>query len=620
LILQCNLCLGINDIIPTPKNIKEGVGYFKLKSKITVSISGNEQLEPAAEYLIQKLSIATGYSFKIKKRGNADIILSIENLPDTTAGAYILTVTPKNIKLTGNNYQGIISAISSLRQLLPLEIEQDVSQNSTVQWEIPLVTIEDAPRFQYRGLMLDVARHYFDKEEVMILLDRMALYKLNKFHWHLTDNEGWRIEIKRYPELTEKGGWRIFNALDEFCEQKAKTDQNPDFNLTKKHLKVENGKTLYGGYYTQEDIKEVVSYAAMLGIDVIPEIDMPGHFNAASEVFPYIICKNPDMHSSPVCMGNDDAIEFCKNIYREVFDLFPYEYVHIGADEVGKENWMRCPLCQARIKNEGLKDEAELQSWFVHLMENYFNKHGKRLIGWDEIIEGGLSHTSTVMWWRGDPKAVLETIAHGNQVIASPNQWLYFDHGQFNHSIKHVYDFEAIPEELAAGKEGLIIGVQANIWSEYIPSMLRMDYMSMPKMLCLSEMCWIDANAKDWNVFSNKIENHIPRLNAMNINYRVPFLESDIFINDRKIIHLNIPPEEWLCDTITLTTKSKTINLQAPYSNIEIRYTTDGTIPTMSSALYTKPFEATEGAYIFATFRPNGTRGEFRKVLFVKKD
>lgn len=609
---------GRTSLIPTPQQVKYETGSFNLKPGMTIGISNHPSLMNAAHYLVEKLEPATGYRFPIRKKGKTDILLDIKALPDTTPGAYQLRVTSKRVVITANNYNGIISAISTLRQLLPEQIERNYTFNEEVEWTVPCVTVTDAPRFQYRGLMLDVARHYFDKEEIKVLLDRMALYKLNKFHWHLTDNEGWRIEIKRYPKLTQESGWRLFNGLDQYCENRAQGDNNPEFNLTKKHLKTIDGKVYYGGFYTQEEIKEVVAYASKLGIDVIPEIDMPGHFNAASAVYPEVICPKANMSSSPVCAGNDSAIEFCKNVYSEVFALFPNQDVHIGADEVGKENWKDCPSCQKRIKDEGLKDEKELQSWFVHTMEKFFREHGKRLIGWDEITEGGLSNTSTVMWWTGSEETLNKTLSHGNKIIMTPNQWLYFDHGQNNSSAKHVFEYDPIPESIQ--RKDLIAGVQANIWGEYIPSMLRVDYMSMPKMLCLSEVAWVLPTVKNWDTFSTQIEDQIPRLDMMGINYRVPELESDIFISKRKVVYLNVPPQEWLCDTIMLEHGKRVVDLKAPYPGIQIRYTTDGTIPTIQSTTYATPFTVTAPSeYMFATFRPNGTRGEFRKVVFVQE-
>lgn len=620
--LLCGIgCRGGNvglRLIPSPRIVHEREGICRLRPGVTISLSGDERLRPVAEYLSEKLSPA-GLAPRIRKRGRTDVTMRIAELADTTAGAYTLDVTPDGIRIEANDYGGVVSAVSTLRQLLPEQIEREQPSDAGGDWSLPCVSVVDAPRFGYRGLMLDVARHYFDKREVMRLLDRMALYKLNKFHWHLTDNEGWRVEIRRYPELAEKGGWRPFNAMDEFLENKAEKDRDPDLRLTRAHIRTVGGERLYGGYYTQDDIREVVAYAAKLGIDVIPEVDMPGHFNAASGQFPWVICPGADMSSSPVCVGNDAAIEFCKNVYAEIFELFPYEYVHLGADEVGKQNWQRCPLCRKRIADENLLDETGLQSWFVHTMERFFNEHGKRLIGWDEITEGGLSQTATIMWWLGDPKTVLEAAAHGNAVIATPNQWMYFDHGQSNGSIRRVFDFDPMPAGLPEKDRRLVLGAQGNIWGEYIGSVPRMEYMSMPKMLCLSEVCWADPENKDWRLFERKIEAQLPRLDAMGVNYRVPYMESDLFNSGRRVVYLNVPPEEWLCDTIVLPAGRKRIDLQAPWPGIEIRYTTDGTIPTPASALYRGPFDvAAPCEYLFATFRPDGSRSEFRKVCFVK--
>lgn len=609
----------VPSIIPTPKHMTANVGHFELKSGMSVSVS-QSSLHPAATYLTNRLNRATGFYFKIEESIQSDINLELKPLKDATPGAYHLVVNEKNIHITANDYNGIVSGISSLRQLFPVEIERELLFNSGVDWHVPQVTITDAPRFQYRGMHLDVARHFFDKDEILRFLDRMALYKFNKFHWHLTDNEGWRIEIKKYPRLTQDAAWRPFHYLDMFGEKKAEKEDTPEFYLPKQHTKQVGDKIVYGGYYTQDEIREVVAYATKLGIDVIPEIDMPGHFESTTTVFPNIICEHSNT-SRVICVGKDESIQICKDIYAEIFDLFPYEYVHLGADEVDKEGWKKCSFCQKRIADNNLKDEKELQAWFVHTMEEYFNEHGKKLIGWEEIAEGGLSATSTVMWWLGKDSTVLDVTSHGNQVISTPNTWAYFDHKQYNADIRTVYEGSPTPRTLPAEYHHLILGGQGNIWTEFIPSEARMEYMSVSKMLCLSEICWIDGEDKDWDVFSKKIEDQLPRLDALQVNYRVPHMEADIFINNRTSDWMNIPTEEWLTDTLIVPASKRKITLEKPYPNISIRYTQDGTIPTLSSPEYTGPMEIQAPAeYVFATFRPNGTRGEFRKAVFVKED
>ncbi len=617
------------DIIPTPKNIELKNGIYQLKPFTTLSVlTSDTSLLHAADYLSRILQKGTGYTCHIVEGvEDADIQLEIIHSMEGVPGTYCLDVSESRIKIQANHYDGIIAGISSLRQLLPVEIEKNFEENPTIRWEIPTLTIRDAPRFQYRGFMLDVARYFFDKEYIFKLLDRMALYKLNKFHWHLTDNEGWRIEIERYPELTESGAWRIPDNLGSFAHMKIERDDRSDFFLPPEFIKIKDGKPMYGGYFTRQDIRDVVAYAAKLGIDVIPEIDMPGHFRSATTLFPQLVCENsPVKNPKVICVGKDETIDFCKNIYKELFDLFPYEYIHLGADEVDKTNWSDCPHCQKRIKDCKLQDEKELQSWFVHTMEDFFTEHGKKLIGWEEIAEGGLSKTSTVMWWLGNDSTVLSVTAHGNCVISTPNTWAYFDHQPFyrepfNGDIATVYTGDPVPATLPAEYHHFIWGGQGNVWGEFISSESRMEYMSLPKMLCLSEICWIEPEDKDWNVFSKKLEKQILRLDAMGLNYQVPYMESSIFKTNRHSDWMNIPSTETPTDTVVLVDGFQIVTIEKPYPNVTIRYTTDGSVPGFLSEVFVSPMTvAAPSEYVFAAFRPNGTRSEYRKVVFINED
>jgi len=372
-------------IVPKPLSMEEGSGIFNLKSGQTITATA-ASLRPAAEYLQQIIGVASGYSLKVSNSKSSVIQISLDSsLPK--AGAYRLKVSAKSIKIEGKDYQGVIAGIATLRQLL---------QGRT----IPEVKVEDSPALPWRGFMLDSSRHFWSKAEVKRVLDLMALYKLNKFHWHLTDDQGWRIEIKKYPLLTEKGAWRHFNNQDRDCQKFEKKYENSDFHLPEAKMQIQGTDTLYGGFYTQNDIREVVAYAAQRGIDIIPEIDMPGHFMAAISNYPDVACSGMvgwgTTFSSPICPGKDSSLEFCKNVYREVMQLFPYQYIHLGADEVEKTNWKKCPDCQRRMKEQGLNTPEQLQAWFVHNMEKFFNENGRRMIGWDEILEGGLSKTATI--------------------------------------------------------------------------------------------------------------------------------------------------------------------------------------------------------------------------------
>lgn len=586
-------------IIPRPNEIYQKSGSFLLTNVRNVGYSG-KTLKPAAEYLAKWLSQATGNKVNAVS-GKGDISLALNAADKRAWGAYKLVVGASSVAISANNYNGVISGIESFRQLLPAEAEK-----MSGKWSVPCVTISDAPRYQWRGFELDVSRHFYSKKEVEELLDLMALYKLNKFHWHLTDDQGWRIEIKKYPLLTQKGAWRKFNNHDRDCMAREKEQDNPDFGIPGEKIKVEKGDTLYGGFYTQQDIKDIVRYAGIRGIDIIPEIDMPGHMLAAITNYKGLACTDQigwgKTFTSPLCPGKDRVIEFCKDIYEEVFRLFPYKYVHIGGDEVEKDNWKKCPDCQKRMKEYGLKTEAQLQAWFTHTMEDFFNKNGRDMIGWDEIVEGGLSGTSTVMWWRNwAPNSVPEATAHGNDVILCPNANFYFDALPDKFTVKSLYNYNTNLSGLSAAQLRHILGVQGNLWTEWIPSRARAQYMAFPRLLALSELAWSNTSDRDWTNFQKRMVEHFDRLNALNVNYRMPDLEGFYTTNvftDKGVVSVNcIDP------------------------SLEIRYTTDGSVPSMSSAKYEKPFTITESTdFTFRSFGKNGRKGDIVKTRFVKQD
>ena len=589
-------------ILPIPVSLSQDTTCFVLPKSTTIGIN-DPQLKPAAEYLASILSPATGYNFKVSEgQGNINLgIGAIEGAED----AYTLVSNPKSVNITGNTYRGVIAGIQSLRQLFPAEIEAD-KKVSGMSWGIPSVQIQDAPRFGWRGLMLDVSRHFYSKEEVMEFLDLMALYKLNKFHWHLTDDQGWRLEIKKYPLLTEKGAWRKFNNHDRDCIKYAAEQDNPDYEIPTDKMQIVEGDTLYGGFYTQEDVKEVIAYAQVRGIDIIPELDMPGHMLAAVSNYDGVSCFEEtgwgSTFSSPVCPGKDSALEFCKNVYTELIELFPYEYVHIGGDEVEKTNWKKCPDCQARMKEHGLKTEEELQAWFIHEMEHFFNSKGKKMIGWDEIIEGGLSETATVMWWRSWAKlAPNQTTGQGNDLIFTPNAPFYLDYAQDKKSVLNIYHYEPKKEVPDADKQHLVKGVQGNIWCEWIPSRERMHYMAAPRMLAIAELGWSANDRKDWADFQVRMANQFGRLNVMDVQYRIPdlegFLKTNVFIGEKKVDITCLDP------------------------SVSIHYTTDGSIPTLESPKYDGNLVLTETTDLtLRVFRPTGKRSDIVKTHFEKTE
>ena len=589
-------------ILPIPVSLTQDTTCFVLPNSTTIGIN-HPDLKPAAEYLASILSPATGYKFKISE-GQGNINLGIDSM-EGTEDAYTLVSNPESVNITGNTYRGVIAGIQSLRQLFPAEIESD-KKVSGMSWGIPSVQIQDAPRFGWRGLMLDVSRHFYSKEEVMEFLDLMALYKLNKFHWHLTDDQGWRLEIKKYPLLTEKGAWRKFNNHDHDCIKYAAEQDNPDYEIPTDKIQIVEGDTLYGGFYTQEDVKEVIAYAQVRGIDIIPELDMPGHMLAAVSNYDGISCFEEtgwgSTFSSPVCPGKDSALEFCKNVYTELIELFPYEYVHIGGDEVEKTNWKKCPDCQARMKEHSLKTEEELQAWFIHEMEKFFNSKGKKMIGWDEIIEGGLSETATVMWWRSWAKlAPSQTTGQGNDLIFTPNAPFYLDYAQDKKSVLNIYHYDPMKEVPDADKQHLVKGVQGNIWCEWIPSRERMHYMAAPRMLAIAELGWSANDRKDWTDFQTRMADQFGRLNVMDIQYRIPdlegFMKKNVFIGEKKVEITCLDP------------------------SASIHYTTDGSTPTLESPKYDGNLVLTETTELtLRVFRPTGKRSDIVKAYFEKTE
>ena len=381
---------------------------------------------------------------------------------------------------------------------------------------MPGVEIEDRPRFAWRGFMLDVSRHFFIKAEIERVLDLMAIHKLNTLHWHLTDDQGWRIEIKHYPRLTEVGAWR--DRIGFGLDPKASTAYAPD------------GR--YGGYYTQQDIREIVAYAALRHITIVPEIELPGHSTAALEAYPQLTCSgllNTNRPAEVFCAGKDDTFQFLENILEEVCALFPGQYIHIGGDEVSKRYWKECALCQQRMRQEGLKTTEELQSYFIRRVASFVARKGRTVIGWSEIQEGGLPANVAIMDWMGGGA---EAAAQGHPVIMSPNTYCYFDYYQSRNRageppasgaylpVDKVYSFEPIPAQLDSRFQTNILGAQANLWTEYIPSLKQAEYMMFPRLCAMAEVLWSPQNARNRDDFTKRMKTHLRRLDALGVNYR----------------------------------------------------------------------------------------------------
>jgi hexosaminidase len=498
-------------------------GQFELTG--ATRILADQAFDHEAQLLAARLRTATGFKIKLGPATEAaapnDIVLTAQNAgADTGAEGYELAVSANGAVIRATTPAGLFYGTQSLLQLLPPEIFS-TNHVSGVDWRIAGVAIEDQPRFVWRGFMLDVSRHFFTKAEVEQVLDVMALYKLNTFHWHLVDDQGWRIEIKRYPKLTAQGAWR----------------PEVGFGLDPKATTAYDAQGRYGGFYTQRDIREVVAYAAARHITIVPEIEMPGHSSAALTAYPQFACPNAEIavptkggvFTGVYCAGNDATFEFVSNILTEVTALFPGKFIHIGGDEVDKSNWRRCPLCQARIKAENLKNEGELQSWFIRRIEKIVDARGKTLLGWSEIREGGLASSATLMDWIGGGA---ESAASGHDVVMTPTTYCYIDHYQSTNQsaepkaiggylpLSQVYQFDPVPTDLAPEFQKHILGGQANLWTEYIPNFQQVEYMMFPRLAAIAEDVWSPKSARNWDDFQKRAALNEKRLEAKGVNYR----------------------------------------------------------------------------------------------------
>lgn len=508
-------------IIPKPANmeVKPGTFAFNEDTKFVVS---NDQQKYIADLLISKFEKAAGFSpqtISTVPKANFISFNTDERLPDE---AYELEVLQNAIKITASSSSGFIYALESLRQLLPVEIESP-EQVKDVTWHVPGVVIKDQPRFKWRGLMLDVSRHFFEKDYVLDVIDRLAMLKMNTLHLHLIDDQGWRIEIKKYPKLTEVGGFRV-------------DQEDKHWNARPEPKKGQ--EATYGGFYTQEEIKEIVSYATSKGITVVPEIEMPAHVMSAIAAYPELSCnENEIMVPSggvwPItdiyCAGKDSTFEFLEDVLVEVMDLFPSKYIHVGGDEATKTNWESCPHCQQRMVDEGLHDVEELQSYFIKRIEKFLSSHDRVLIGWDEILEGGLAPGATVMSWRGI-QGGWNASEQGHDVVMTPSSHAYFDYYQGDPDreplafdgfvpLSKVYQFNPVVDSMSVSQKQHVLGGQANLWSEYIPDNSHSEYMMFPRLVALSEALWTPEEDRDWNGFTERLKNLFKRFDLLDINY-----------------------------------------------------------------------------------------------------
>jgi hexosaminidase len=526
LILSLVSCLAVSAraaepaLIPKPEKMTVKDGTYTLLPE--TSILMDSQSEATGALLAARLRAVTGFPLPVKSpsgsTGSGITLTTAGSDPALGPEGYELIVAPDSVLIRAPAEAGLFYGAVTFLQLLPPEVFAAKS-TSGVKWEAPCVEIRDRPRFGWRGMLLDVSRHFFTKQEVEQILDALAMHKINVLHWHLVDDPGWRIEIKKYPRLTEVGAWRADTGFG--LDPKASTAYGPD------------GR--YGGYYTQDDIREVVQYAAARHITIVPEIEMPGHSGAALASYPEFSCTGGPFSTDvgkPMgvyCAGNDQTFDFLQNVLTEVFALFPSKYIHIGGDEVTTEYWAKCDKCQARKKAEGLTSDRQLQSYFIQRMEKFINANGRSLMGWSEIREGGLAKNAALMDWIG---GATEGASAGHDVVMTPEKYCYLDHYQSLDKVKeplaiggflplrNIYNFDPIPADLATEFQQHILGAQGNLWSEFIPNLRHAEYMIFPRESALAEVAWSPKDARNLDDFLRRLETDLRRLDQMGVNYR----------------------------------------------------------------------------------------------------
>ena len=581
---------GDYGVVPLPQEVTltNGNPFVLSPSTKIFYPEGNDKMKKNAEFLASYIKEITGYELATATgQPGKGISLVIDQSIQNPEG-YQLTVSDNGIRIAGSTDAGVFYGIQTLRKSIPA-----TAQGMNV--ELPAATINDYPRFAYRGMMLDVSRHFFPVDSVKTYLDILALHNQNTFHWHLSDDQGWRIEIKKYPELTQIGSKRKETVIGH-------------------NSGTYDGKE-YGGFYTQDQIRDVINYAAERHITIIPEIDMPGHQLAALATYPELGCTGGPydvwgqwgVADDVICAGNEKSMQFLEDVLSEVIDLFPSEYIHVGGDEAGKSAWKKCPKCQALMTEKGMKNVDELQSYMIHRAEEFLISKDRKLIGWDEILEGGLAPEATVMSWRGEDGGI-KSARMGHDVVMTPGNYMYLDFYQADPKtqpyaiggytpIKKVYSYDPVPaDSLTAEECRHILGVQANTWTEYIQTPEHLEYMMFPRALAVAEIGWTPQELRTWEDFKPRMNAHISKLQGMGIR---TFTLSD---------ELEV--------TMQVDTAGRKIEviLDAEKYPAEIRYTTDGSVPVASSALYAGPITVQDSAHIKAAiFRDGvlqGTRTE----------
>lgn len=609
LALACASCTAEKEanyqVIPLPQEVSlTQENPFKLNENVLIAYpENNALLQRNAEFLSEYIQQATNYAPKTKAIAAGEqvknaIVLGLDPSIANKEG-YVLTTTPEGININGQTENGVFYGIQTLRKSIPAEAKE-----ATIL--IPAGEIKDEPRFSYRGMHLDVGRHFFPKEFMKKYIDLLALHNMNTFHWHLTDDQGWRIEIKKYPKLTEIGSQRSRTVIGRNTQ--------------------EYDNTPYGGFFTQEEAKEIVKYAQERYITVIPEVDLPGHMLAALAAYPemgctggpYEVCPRWGIFEDVLCIGNDQTMQFLEDVMNEIIEIFPSKYVHIGGDEAPRTRWEKCQKCQARIKTEGLKAdknhtaEDRLQSYCMTRIEEFLNSKGRQIIGWDEILEGDVAPNATVMSWRG-MEGGIKAAQLGHDVIMTPTSFCYFDYYQTADTkdeplgiggyvpIEKVYSLEPVPAVLTEEQSKHILGAQANLWTEYIHSSEHVEYMVLPRMAALAEVQWTQPEKKDFKDFTKRLA----RL--------MKFYQRDGFNYAKHVFDLKV-------DFTPDVTKKAVVVTLSTIDDAPIYYTLDGTEPTTASLKYTEPVSITETADFQAVvIRPEGKSKVVNKKISFNK-
>jgi hexosaminidase len=589
----------IYSIVPYPEKIEPKSGEFILNPLTVIYCSSfNTELNAICKQFRDQFARSSGIFLEIRKEKldtalvNNAIVFSLKNIADSNEEAYELCVSKRKIVITSNSTHGAFNALQTLYQLMPVTIYSNKEEKQK-KWSVNCVSIKDKPRFSYRGLHLDVSRHLFPVQSIKKYIDAMAMHKYNVLHWHLTDDQGWRIEIKKFPKLTKVGGFREQTLVGHYY------DRYPQ----------KFDKKAYGGFYTQQEAKEIVEYAKSKFIIIIPEIEMPGHAQAAIAAYPFLSCNqsskinvatNWGVYKDVFCT-REDVFRFLEGVLTEVIEIFPSKYIHIGGDECHKDRWRLCPDCQERIQNNKLKNEKELQSYFIRRIGNFLHKYDRQIIGWDEILDGEIPSNAVIMSWRGIKPGIDAAKAKHN-VIMTPMSNCYFDKYQADPTtspklqstaiggflpLKMVYDYEPIPSELSIDERKYIIGAQANVWTEYMPTFQIVERMVYPRAAAMSEVLWTTVSNKDWNRFKSNMIMLYSRYEKIGIQpsfdfYNVQFSSS--ISNDRNCV----------------------VQLACDYPNVQIRYTKTAKVPTMNDSLYTKPIVIHDSVKLTAVAFHNG--------------